>query len=242
MKHRLLVIQHQEMCPAAWFGDWVNGAGIETDVLDASSGRAIPAALPDHGGLVVLGGSMNADDDETTSWLPAVRALIATTVASRMPFLGICLGHQLAALALGGRVGRNPHGSYRGLSPFNPNAAGREDPLLRAVLPGALAIQSNRDVVLEMPPGAQVLAAFGDGTVQAARFGERAWGVQFHPEANAQVFQGWLDNESPKVTPEVRSTFPELAARVTAADSALRRSWEPLALRFAQLVKESAVS
>lgn len=240
MMHRLLVIQHQEMCPPAWVGDWVRGAGLETDVLLASSGRAIPAALPDHAGLVVLGGSMDAGDDEGAPWLPAVRALIATTVGSGMPFLGICLGHQLAALALGGTVGRNPHGSYRGLSPFDPNAEGRDDPLLRAVLPGAPAIQSNRDVVLQLPPGTRVLATFADGTVQAARFGARAWGVQFHPEANADVFDGWLDNEAPKVTPEVRATFPGLAARVRAAEPRLRRSWEPLALRFAQLVKESA--
>ena len=240
MKHRLLVIQHQEMCPPAWFGAWVNGAGIETDVLDASSGRAIPAALPDHHGLVVLGGSMDADDDEGTPWLPATRALIATTIAGRLPFLGICLGHQLAALALGGTVGRNPHGRYRGLSPFNPNAEGREDPLLRAVLPGAPAIQSNQDVVLDLPSGSRLLATFADGTVQAARFDERAWGVQFHPEANADVFAGWLDHEAPKVTPEVRAGFGELGDRVRAAEPQLRRSWQPLAQRFAQVVRESA--
>lgn len=240
MSHRLLVIQHQENCPPAGFADWVHVVGVGTDVLEAPTGRAIPAALPDHSGLVVLGGSMNASDDDTVPWLPAVRALIATTVSSGIPFLGICLGHQLAAVALGGTVGRNPQGSNRGLSAFTPNAAGREDPLLRSVLPGALSIQSNRDVVLDMPSGSRVLATFADGTVQAARFGERAWGVQFHPEANADIFQGWLDQESPRVSPEARAAFPELAAAVRAADAGLRRSWEPLARRFAQLVKGAA--
>lgn len=239
MKPRLLVVQHQEMCPPAWFGDWLIASGLDLDVLNASSGRAIPAALTEHAGLVVLGGSMGAQDDDVASWLPAVRALIATAVGGGVPFLGICLGHQLAAVALGGEVGRNPHGPFRGLSAFNPNAEGREDPLLRAVLPGALAIQSNRDVVLTMPREARVLATFPDGTVQAARFGERAWGVQFHPEANGTVFDAWLANEDQNVTEEVRAGFPALSAQVRSAESQLRRFWEPLAQRFAQIVKQS---
>lgn len=107
---RLLVIQHEESCPPGWAGDWLTEAGVVLDVRQAWRGDVIPPRLTDHGGLLVLGGEMNAYADAAHPWLPATRALIARTVADGMPFLGICLGHQLATVALGGAVEAHPAG------------------------------------------------------------------------------------------------------------------------------------
>jgi GMP synthase (glutamine-hydrolysing) len=234
---RLLVLQHQDTCPPGWFGEWLAAAGVELDLLPAHQGQAIPAALVDHAGLLVLGGRMGATDDADVRWLAPVRALIATVVAAGDPFLGICLGHQLTAAALGGTVSPNPHGHGRGLTPYAPTPAAAQDPLLSAVAPGALAVQWNNDVVVRLPRAAQPLATSPDGTVQAARFGPLAWGVQFHPEASPQIFRGWTVDD-PALDHDQLSgiDLPHTVEQVTGHESQLRRDWEPLARRFAELL------
>lgn len=241
MKPSVLVVQHEDSCPPGWFGEWLTAAGLEVEILDAHRGRAIPAALTDHAGLLVLGGEMGANDDSTTRWLAPTRALIATVAASGGPFLGICLGHQLATVALGGTVLPNPHGHGTGLTPFAPTDAAATDPLLSAVTPGALAVQWNNDVAIALPPRATLLATSPDGTVQAARFGTRAWGVQFHPEASPEIFRSWT-TDKPSAA-EARADGIDMFAaadQIQAHSGALRKAWEPLARRWARIVKDAA--
>lgn len=241
MKPRLLIIQHEDSCPPGWFGDWLTGAGLDLDILEAHHGRAVPAALSDHQGLLVLGGEMGAYDDETARWLAPTRALIATVVAGGDPFLGICLGHQLAAVALGGRVERNPHGHAQGLTPYSPTAEADTDPLVAPLRTGSPAVQWNNDVVTRLPDGATELATAPDGTVQAARFGPLAWGVQFHPEVSPAIFRGWT-TDKPSAREARADGLDVFAAAQLVEERAndLRRAWEPLARRFARVVKEAA--
>lgn len=229
---RLLVIQHEDDCPPAWFGEWFDAAGLEYDVLLGHRGDAIPAELDGYAGLLVLGGEMGANDDADHAWLAPTKALIADVVRSGQCFLGICLGHQLASAALGGDVIVNPLGQAVGLTPVGLNDAGQADALLKVVEPGALSIQWNRDVASRLPEGAVTLADAPDGTVQAARFAEHAWGVQFHPEASPAVFASWINAVPAEGTGRLQATLDEISA----AESQLRRSWEPLARRFAEIV------
>lgn len=229
----LLVVQHEDDCPPSWFGEWLTAAGVSLDVRQGHLGDAIPSDLSGHDGLMVLGGEMGAYDDATHPWLTATKALIAEAVAAGRPFLGICLGHQLACVELGGTVVKNPGGSTIGLTAVTPTADAAADPLLSVVAPGSLAIHWNSDVVAVLPPGATALAHAPDGTIQAARLAPRAWGVQFHPEAAPDIFTWWLSVVEPG---ETRTRAEAAARRIDAAEQALRRDWEPLARRFADLV------
>ena len=186
--------------------------------------------------MVVLGGEMGAYDDEAHPWLTATKSLIASTVRAGRPFLGICLGHQLAAVALGGTAETNPHGKASGLTPLGLTEAGSDDVLLGGVEDGAPAVMWNDDVVSWLPDGAVTLARSPDGTVQAARFGPRAWGVQFHPEASPDVFDGWTIAKPS--APDRSPAATTAAGRIRAAEPELRRHWEPLARRFAAIVLE----
>ncbi|HLS39970.1 MAG TPA: type 1 glutamine amidotransferase [Ornithinicoccus sp.] len=238
---RVLALQHQDTCPPGWFGEWLEGAGVAVEPLPLHHGAAVPDRLDDWSGLLVLGGRVGATDDEVAPWLPGVRDSIREAVDRGLPLLGICLGHQLAAAALGGRVERNRHGRARGLTPVRLSPEAARDPLFAIVPSGALAVQWNNDVVTGMPEGSRVLATAPDGTVQAARFGPQAWGVQFHPEASPAIFRAWSVDD-----PDLdRSGLGDLdvaqaAEQVAAHEDRLREDWGPLARRFAAIVTAHA--
>ena len=229
MTPRLLVVQHEPDAPPAWLGEWWTAAGVHLDVVRGDLGEQVPDDTGDHDGLVVLGGAMGACDDAENTWLEPTRALLRTAVSRGVPTLGVCLGHQLLAVALGGHVDRNPSGRTVGLVPVELTDAGHSDPLLGDV-DGIPGIHYNDDVVLDTPPGAVVLATLPDGRPQAVRYGPAAWGVQFHPETSPEVFRSWLRWDSPEGLTQDQTT---LLAGVAAAEPALRAGWQPFADRFA---------
>ena len=193
----LLVVQHQDDCPPALFADWLGGAGLRLDVRRPDLGDTLPTDIGDHAGLVVLGGSMGAHDDAEHPWLPSTKALLRHAVEVEAPTLGICLGHQLAAVALGGTSTPNPGGQTAGVRRIGwQDDEARDDPLF-----GPLAVTDTRvvhwnsDVVTDLPDTVAVLARTGDGAPQVLRFGPRSWGVQFHPEADHAVVSGWADKD-----------------------------------------------
>lgn len=234
---RLLVVQHEPDAPPAWLGEWWTALGLELDVVRGDLGEPVSSGwAATHDGLVVLGGAMGANDDALAPWLAPTRALLADAVARGVPTLGVCLGHQLAAVALGGTVGRNPSGRTVGPVPVRLTGAAASDPLL-AGLDGLPAIHYNDDVVLDIPSGATVLAMLPDGRPAALRFGPSAWGVQFHPETSPEVFAAWLRWDSPDGLTREQSA---LLAQVEGARDVLSAAWRPLAARFAALVVADA--
>lgn len=241
-----LVIEHEDECPPEWFGQWWGEAGVALHRVRAHAGDGaadpLPGGIPGSAcgaaALVVLGGEAGVTDDDDYPWLPATRRLIAQSIAGGIPFLGICLGHQLACVALGGQVGPNPGGHATGLTRVSLTDAGRADPLLGG-FDGMRAVQWNNDVALRLPPGARLLATTPDGMPQAARFGERAWGVQFHPEVSPEQFDSWtIAKPSAAQWPGIDSSAASRAVHCARAE--LQRTWRPLALRFAQLAIGSA--
>ena len=240
MSARLLVVQHQDTCPPGLLETWCAAGGVQLDVVRPYRGEPVPASPAGRHGLLVLGGEMGALDDDIAPWLPGVRRLIAETVEAGTPFLGVCLGHQLAGAALGGVVTRNPSGRAQGVTPFSPLEAGVHDPLVSAVAPGSPVVQSNSDIVAELPSGAVSLAASPDGSVQAARFGPLAWGVQCHPEATARIFRSWTTENRSALERDDGIDLHAAARDVTAHEAEMAAAWEPFGVRFAQVVTAHA--
>lgn len=234
MGGRLLVVQHEPDAPPGWLGEWWEAAGVTLVVVRGDLGEPVPARLGDVGadGLVVLGGAMGAGDDAVHPWLTPTKDLVLATTRAGEPVLGVCLGHQLAAVALGGSAGRNPRGRTIGVVPVALTPQGRADPLL-AGLDGLPAVHFNDDVVTTTPPGATVLARLPDGSPQALRLGLQAWSVQFHPETSPEIFADWVRSEDPEGRDEDNR---RVVAEVAAARESLRAAWRPLADRFAALL------
>lgn len=238
---RLLIVQHADDCPLEWFGEWFREAGLSFEVIMGHRGDAVPGNLSGYDGLVVLGGEMGAYDDETHPWLAPTKRLIAKVVEVGQCFLGICLGHQLATVALGGTVIVNPAGQAKGLTRVTLTDAGRADPVIQAIRPGAQSIQWNSDIAVNLPAGAVTLATSPDGTIQAARFGVRAWGVQFHPETSPEEFASWLAASGADEKPDDVDAS-EVLRDIQRAQETLQADWEPVARRFAEVVLAAGAS
>lgn len=228
------MVQHQEDCPPALLGRWLREAGCGLDVRHPYAGHDLPADLAGHHALLVLGGSMGANDDETHPWLPATRELIRSAAVGEMPVLGICLGHQLAAVALGGTVEVNRHGRQFGVLAMGWTDAASADPVLGSR--PARAIHWNNDVVTALPPGAVALAHAPDGTVQAARFAEWVWGVQPHPEVDDEIVARWADDERDEIGPDL---VDRALAQMHRAGPELATAWQPVAAAFRRAVRQT---
>jgi GMP synthase-like glutamine amidotransferase len=176
----------------------------------------------DFAGIVPLGGSASAWHEDEHPFLRDERLLLAEAVEHGVPVLGICLGAQLLARALGAQAA--PAGVHEaGWCEIAPTPAAADDPLFRHVKGRVGAYQWHVDV-FELPEGAVHLATSDLLPHQAFRLGE-AWGVQFHPEVDYDTFASWLANH-PGACEASRLDEEALheAVRVGAAESHAWRS------------------
>lgn len=186
----VLVLRHSDTVPIGTLGDALDVAGIARNEIDLHHGEALPP-LEDHAALVVLGGDMGAYDDEIHPWLRDEQDAIRRAHALNMPMLGICLGAQLFAHALGGRAHLAADGPEIGVILPTLTDAGRRDPVLAEFDAAAVAFHQD---TWEAPPGAVALAR-SDRYAHAFRLGS-AVAIQAHPEASPQIVEGWARSKA----------------------------------------------
>jgi GMP synthase (glutamine-hydrolysing) len=182
------VLHHLERPFTGHAGAILHGAGVVLEERDIRRGDPLPE-LAEVDGILSLGGEQSVLDIDREPGLAAEAALLRAAVEHGVPVLGVCLGGQLLAHALGGRVLRRPQRLVAWV-PLEALAATHDDPLLGALPDGAAGLHFNEDGV-ELPPGAvELLRGPGHG-VEAFGAGPSAWGVQFHAEVDAQALEGW---------------------------------------------------
>jgi GMP synthase (glutamine-hydrolysing) len=226
---RVLVVQHEDDDPIHLMGEWMDG--VDLTASPPYDGDPVPASIDGYDGLVVLGGAMGAHDDEKAPWLPAVRDLIRVAADARVPTLGICLGHQLCAVALGGEIVVNPQGRQLGLLDIGWTAEAVDDALMGTLVGPRRAMHWNDDVVVDLPEGAVRLATASTGEVQAARHAPMVWGIQWHPEVDDGLVAAWA-NEGGLDQSEKERLLDDLVRSRGDLDA----WWRPLAERFVELV------
>jgi GMP synthase (glutamine-hydrolysing) len=230
---RFLVIEHEPACPPAHLGTWLVDAGAALEVCRPWSGDEVPG-LGGYDGLVILGGSMSAHDDATHPWLTAAKERVREAAHAGVPTLGVCLGHQLIAVALGGTVEVNPRGQQVGLYDVGWRPDAREDDLVSTLSPTIRGVQWNTDLVTGLPDGAVALAATAQEELQVARFAPRVWGVQLHPEADEQVVRSWAAGDRDDHL-ERGIDQDAVLAGIEAARHELDEAWRPLATSLVAL-------
>lgn len=190
MSERFLVLQHVAVEHPGIFRDFMQADGVRWDTIELDAGATIPA-LDGYDALIVMGGPMDTWEEDLHPWLVAEKAAIYTAVATLdKPYLGVCLGHQLLAAALGGAVGKAAS-SEVGVMPVKLTPDGRAHPFLAGVAPAFDCLQWHGAEVALAPATATVLASSAACRIQAMAIGTRAFSFQFHVEVGATTVDEW---------------------------------------------------
>ncbi len=187
---RLLVLQHIACEHPGHLRHCLRHDGLDWTTIELDEGEKIPP-LEDFDALWVMGGPMDVWDVEEHPWLIAEKAAIRHWVRDlRKPFLGICLGHQLLADALGGTCGPQPIPEI-GMLDVALNEAGQADPLFAAMPDRQKALQWHSVQVTRPPDDAVVLVRSEVCAIQAMRVGDNAWSMQYHVEVEPDTVANW---------------------------------------------------
>jgi GMP synthase (glutamine-hydrolysing) len=184
MQQPILIVLHQEHSTPGRIGQALRQFGFPLDVRRPRFDEALPQTLDEHAGAVIFGGPMSANDAD--EFIRREIDWISVPLKEQKPFLGICLGAQMCARALGGRVFLHPQGQAEiGYYPIRPTAAG-----LSVVNPWPEQVYQWHREGFDLPAGAELLAEGDMFEVQAFRFG-RSFALQFHPDVTHLMMHKW---------------------------------------------------
>ena len=182
----IVVLRNEHDAPPGYLGDALDNRKMDWYVVRLDAGDPLPK--PENvSGVAVLGGAMGAYDEEEFPFLVDEKRFLFDCTSAGIPVLGICLGCQLLADALGGRAYLADEGEVV-LGPIEPTPDGHADPVVAALI-GRHVVRFHQDT-FDVPPGATLLAT-GGGFDQAFRIGS-AVGIQPHPEVTPALLGGWL--------------------------------------------------
>ncbi len=189
MALRVLVLQHDASDGPGYLGEALERRGATLDVVRLDLNEPIPDPAG-YDMLMVLGGVMNVYAEDEFPWLAGETVLIRQAVDGGKPVLGLCLGGQLLAKALGAQVHVGATHEV-GLTPIELSASGRADPLF-AGLPRLQGVEWHDDT-FDIPKGAAALASSAQCANQAFRYGA-CYGLQFHPECSPDMLAEWIES------------------------------------------------
>lgn len=207
----LHILQHVAHEGPGLLADWAAARGHALRLHPVfAAPHSLPTLAPGEGvGIVILGGPMSVHDEAAYPWLGAEKAFIRAAVAAGQPVLGICLGAQLLAEALGGQVLAGAELEI-GWFPVQLNAAARN---FLPPAPVEITVLHWHGETFSLPPGAELLGSSAACDNQGFRLG-RGVGVQFHPEVNAELLAEMLHHEGHELNGGGR--FVQTAAALTA--------------------------
>lgn len=235
----VLVLRHVAHEGAGTLAPALRRAGFRVRTVDIARGRPPLPAPEDVAGVVVLGGPMGVYETKKHPFLRREIAYLRRLLRAGRPVLGVCLGAQLMARALGARVypnGRREIGWY----PLTLRPAARRDPLF-ARFPRRSPVYQWHGDTFDWPKGAARLASSPLCSRQAFRWGERAWGLQFHVEVDAAAVRAW--RSQPGAAAEIAS-LPSKERRDAGREHparfrALQRAARPLYAGWIRAVKNA---
>lgn len=181
---KILMVFHREESQSGAVGQWLRRHGFQLDIRRPRFGDPLPPSLDDHVGAIVFGGPMSANDPD--DYVRMEIDWLSVPLRERKPFLGICLGAQMLAKHLGAEVCAHPDEFVEiGYYPVEPCAAGAS----MMSWPGHVYQWHGEG--FDLPAGANKLAAGDIFENQAFQYGDKAFGVQFHPEMTMAMINSW---------------------------------------------------
>jgi GMP synthase (glutamine-hydrolysing) len=196
----LYTIRHQPSAPLGIAEEVIAQHRIRHAYIDAWRDRKWPE-VSQIAGLIVLGGGMNVDEVDDYPFLQRSRDLIVEALERQIPVLGICLGAQMLARALEAEVKPSPVREI-GFYKLMPTPAAKRDAVASAFVDVDRLFQWHEDA-FDFPEGAELLFSGVEVPNQAFRYGENAYGIQFHFEVRKQEIAAWCDETDPSELAEV---------------------------------------
>lgn len=187
---RVLVTQHHPNEGTGLLGDVLKAGGAEVETVHAHAGQAVPRDPAGFDLVVSMGGPMNVYEEEEHPWLIDENILLEGAARAGLPVLGICLGAQLIAKALGAPVTKAPVEEV-GWREVRLTEDGLADPLFAGHAGADLAVLQWHGDTFAVPEGGRLLAT-GDEVQRQAFAWNRAYGLQFHLEADADIIRAWF--------------------------------------------------
>lgn len=191
---KVYVLQHHRVENLGTIAEALEGAALAWQYIRVHEGHPVPKEMKGAGGLIVMGGPMATYQADRYPFLRDEMVLIEQALKEGLPVLGVCLGAQIVAAALGAKVTRNPAGKEIGWYPVTLSDAALEDRLWRGVAPTITPFHWHGDI-FELPAGAVSLASSEKTPCQAFRYGNSVYGLQFHievtPESVAAMAAEW---------------------------------------------------
>ncbi|MCG8556484.1 MAG: glutamine amidotransferase [Proteobacteria bacterium] len=210
-----------------WFAGAVGIGESDVTVVDVAQGEPLPEPISSRG-VIVTGSPALLTDRK--AWSVRTGLWLEEVLAADIALLGVCYGHQLLADVLGGKVRDNPNGRQIGTIDVLLTDHGRRCALLGCLPETAHVPASHTQAVTELPRDAQRLAVSSLDPNHAFAYGTRAWGVQFHPEFDADIVRGYISAREREI--EAEGIDPD-ALRRDARDTDHGRR---LLARFGQLL------
>jgi GMP synthase-like glutamine amidotransferase len=214
---RVLAVTHGPRVGPELFADVIVGEGHE--LVEWPIVAQGPPPRDGFDAVLVFGGDQNVGEEVEHPWLHEEYDALRRWVDETVPLFGVCLGGQTLAHALGGTVGPAPS-RLAGFYETELTDAGAADPVL-GVFPRRFEALNANGFAFTVPATAIELAR-GPGA-QAFRAGERAWGVQFHPEARRDQLLGWFEEDGPQLPRPLVELERELDAKLPAWQELGRR-------------------
>ena len=207
-----VVLQHVAHEESGAIGEALVSTGQVVSVVRVDRGDPVPrpGEVADIAGVVVMGGPMGVHDDVAHPWLAHERDLMAAAVAAELPVLGVCLGAQQLAVALGGEVTTGPEPEI-GIGEVHLTRQAEDDAVFGPVGSTLPCMHWHRDT-FSLPDGSALLARSELCPHQAFRYGERAYGLQFHVEITPPLAARWRPHLPPGVSMPAVAVAPIDAA------------------------------
>ena len=194
---RILIFQHLAIEHPGIFRDFFKEDGSELTTIELDEGDAIPD-LTDFDALWVMGGPMDVWQEERHPWLVEEKAAIRKAVNElKMPYVGICLGHQLLAAALGGEVGLGDETEV-GIMQIHKTDVGKQSPLLNNMPETMNCLQWHGAEVKTAPAGMDILVSSEICGIQSLSLGTQVFTTQYHQEIIPTTVSSWSEIPSYK--------------------------------------------
>ena len=222
MLKKVLILQHVASEGAGTIRAYMETHNVPFHVIKFYENEALPKNLSEVRSMVVMGGPMNVYEEEKFPFLKAEDSFVKQSIKEKIPILGVCLGSQLLAKALGAKVFKAKAPEI-GWGDVEISKGGAKDKIFNELKSSKLRVIQWHEDTFELPGGAVHLASSKIVPNQAFQYQNRFYGFQFHIEVDRPILEDWFKN--PKIQMPVLKEYDDYQSKLSAITESIYRNF-----------------